>query len=70
MKVIYFAVNQEGQTMAATSLSNIAPFVGYSADRLRRLMKGRDKLELKTGTIYRTVLYTIEGRGNLQNFMY
>ena len=68
MKMIYFALRNEGTFTAATSLSDIAGFMGYSADRLRRLMKGKEVIEIKTGRVYRTYLSTVTGRGDFMRF--
>jgi hypothetical protein len=65
MKRIFFAIKDNNETIAATSLSNIAPFVGYSADRLRRLLNasGGTFVRVKGARVYCSELVKIEGRG-------
>jgi hypothetical protein len=65
MKTIYFAIDREENTTAATSLTDIGGFLGYNPESLRRAFRRAEgnKIELRKGTVYKTELTTITGRG-------
>jgi hypothetical protein len=65
MKTIYFAIDREENTTAATSLTDISAFLGYNPESLRRAFRRAEgnKIELMRGVVYKTTLTTITGRG-------